>query len=94
MNVIEYCCLYFIVLGIIIFMSGYHTVDTAWNMKSLGNGTYDVNSFGTVQSANQLYSNGLYELLLGFVMAVFAAISLGYEGIRKQKPKSEAKPNA
>ena len=66
----------FMFIGVIIFMSGYHAIDTAWNMKNLANST-DINYFGRVATADNLYMQGLAMSLAGFGMSVCSALAMG-----------------
>ena len=71
--------LVFVFLGGVIFMLGYHAVDTAYNMKSIGSNS-DINYFGTNITADNLYREGISAEIFGFVMAIVFLIVFG--GVR------------
>jgi hypothetical protein len=68
--------LMFTLLGCIIFMAGYHAVDTAWNMQRIGSNS-DINYFGRVATSDSLYMQGLNMLLMGFGIVGFSLLFVG-----------------
>lgn len=65
----------FTLLGFAIFMTGFHGIDTAWNMKNIGSAS-DINYFGRVIDANTLYMQSVAMTLFGFFLGMVSAAVL------------------
>jgi hypothetical protein len=69
-----------LVLGTIFFMVGLHGIDNAWNLSYVENvsgGEWtDSSLFGGALSGGQLYSQSVLLTLVGFMIAVIAAIMI------------------
>ena len=74
------------ILGTLLFMTGFHSIDSAWNMRSLkisaGLELTDTSLIGQTITIDQAYMNGVGLIFTGFVMAVAGLIFIGH---RKKK---------
>lgn len=79
----------FLIVGTVLFMGGFHMIDTAWNLRTVNqdvaqyNISYsDLSVNGSINySESSLYRQGILFLLEGFVIALVSALWLGIEEI-------------
>lgn len=69
-----------LVIGVIIFMTGLHGIDNAWNLayveKSTGIEWFDQTLFGHGMSPGEMYNQSLYMTIVGFIISVVSAVSI------------------
>jgi len=68
-----------VVLGVVVFMTGLHNIDNAWNLKYLtsrGVQFVDNNLILSGVSADTLYSLGIVLTVAGFILTCVAIIIL------------------
>jgi hypothetical protein len=72
-----------IVFSLIIFFIGYHTIDNAWNLRTMQevtNSDYwlDCSVIGNYcLTPNQMYNNGIFELIIGLVFFGYGSLLFG-----------------
>jgi hypothetical protein len=64
--------------GMILFMSGMHGVDIAWNMDYLEENFnlsfYDSNYLGQVRNAGEIYTQSMFSIMAGFVVSIISGM--------------------
>jgi len=83
-----------LILGIITFMVGIHSIDNAWNLvyvnKITGDEFIDQNMFGGQFTPNMLYNQGVQMCFAGFIMSLLGAITIDKEFKKKAKIPDDA----
>ena len=78
-----------LILGIITFMVGLHSIDNAWNLvyvnKVTGSEFIDQNMFGGTFTPNMLYNQGVGMCFAGLIMSLLGAITIDKEFKKKAK---------
>lgn len=72
--------LMFVILGVVFFMNGIHTIDAAWNLQYIEAKTHtqylDLNYFGNGFEKAELYRQGIMVTFAGFLLALMGALYL------------------
>lgn len=76
----------FCVLGIVFFMVGMHGIDNAWNLPL---NWYDQNLLGHPFTRDQLYSQSIIVVFLGFLLTVFSIPHLSRSNRKVTKQQLE-----
>lgn len=98
MSSINRTAVFFIIIGVLLFAMGYHSIDTAWNMHTVNrdfNASYVDVSLGrnVIYTPAEAYRQGCVWIFYGFVAAIYGCLWVNYDfKINwKRKKKEESK---
>ena len=77
-----------IVCGLVIFWTGLHNIDNAWNLKYIQNVMPNITENGLVLKnidADSLYSFSMYIEIIGMLFAVIGGIMYGIAETKREK---------